>query len=352
MTKKKKSGLLKKIILLLFLVLICLTGFITWKFVLRNNVKLNEGNDTFLFVPKNTDFEGLLQILENDKLVKDIASFKWYAEKMKLPKILQPGKYRLTKGMSNRQIVKMLKQGKEEKVTFTINYTTRSLAQLYEKLCSKLNITETTVASFSGNEELLDRKYGLNSTTLACIVRPGKYELSWATEVEDFFDLMFSIDSLFWNAERLNQLKKLSLNKNQIMTLASIVNCESNIESEQRKIAGVYINRLKENMLLQADPTVIFALNDFTIRRLSFNDLKVDSPYNTYKNKGLPPGPVSFPNEKVINAVLNYEKSSYLYFCAKPELNGYSNFSSTFEEHQKFASIYRDAMNQKKITRN
>ena len=327
-------------------------GFFAWKFIFRSNIIFNEKNESFLYIPKNTDFDGLIKILEEKNFVHDITSFSWYAQRLHLQDCIHPGKYRLTKGMSNRQFIKMLKQGKEEKVSLTINYTIRTLPQLYEKLCGKFNINETAISSFTQNEELLEKKFDVNPNTLATIIHPGKYELSWATEIEDFFDFMFQIDSAFWNSEKKVKLKKFSLDKGQVLTLASIVYCESNIESEQRKIAGVYMNRLKENMLLQADPTVIYALNDFSIQRLSFNDLKVDSPYNTYKYKGLPPGPVSFPSEISILSVLNYEKSNYLYFCAKPELNGYSNFSSTYEQHLQYAEMYRKALNKRGIRRN
>jgi UPF0755 protein len=191
----------------------------------------------------------------------------------------------------------------------------------------------------------------LNKNTITLLVRPGKYQISWATDHLDFFNLMKKEFDEFWDNKKLNLLKATNLTKEEVMIMASIIEWESKIPSEQRKIAGVYFNRLAKNIQLQADPTVIFALNNFKIRRVSFQDLKFDSPYNTYKYRGLPPGPIGFPGDKAINSVLNYERNNYIYFCAKPELNGYSNFSSTLKEHEAFAKAYRESLNKRGIHR-
>jgi UPF0755 protein len=350
--KKEKTGGLKRFFIFLFTLLLLVTGAFAWWIAFRNNVNVGIDDKVYLYIPKNTNYNQLLEIIKQDKIISDINSFDWYAKRMKLNQQIIPGKYRIIKGMDNRQIVKMLKNGKEEKITLTINYTTRSINQLKEKLYTRFNISEEEMEMFLANEELINRKYGLGTQSVSCLIRPGKYELSWALETEDIFDLMYEKYSSIWTSERLKKSKKINLSQAEIITLASIVDCESKIESEQKKIAGVYLNRLEKNMALQADPTVIFAIGNFNIQRLSFEDLKIDSPYNTYKYKGLPPGPVSFPTEKAIESVLNYEKNNYLFFCAKPELNGYSNFSATFEEHLKYADAYRKALDKRGINRN
>lgn len=350
MSSNKSSGI-KRLVLAVILLLLIGAGFMAWKYVFCGNVNMTGKNYVYLKIPKNSTYEDLKNILTSDGIIQNVESFDWYARKMELDKNIHPGRYRITHGMNNRQLVKMLKSGKEEKISFTINYTTRSKEQLIEKLVSKFEMDESDLEDYLDNGEMLEKEYGLTPQTVMTLIRPGTYDLSWATDKEDFFSLMKEEYKKLWTEERKRKANEMKMSQSEVMILASIVQGESHIESEQKKIAGVYINRLAKNMLLQADPTVIFALNDFSIRRVSYDDLDIDSPYNTYKYKGLPPGPVSFPSDQAVNSVLNYHRSNYIFFCAKPDLNGYSDFSCTLDEHEKYAKTYRESLNKKGINR-
>ncbi len=351
MAKEKKGSGFLKVVVLVLLMLAGGAGYLAWKYAFSANVKVDGKNFVYLKIPKNTDYEELKEILSNESLINNIETFDWIARKMDLPNQIHPGRYRITPGMSNRHLVNLIRYGKEEKVTITINYTTRTMDQLSEKLVSKFDMDESELEDFLSDEEMLDREFGLSPVTIMTIVRPGTYELSWATSFEDYYEDIKKEYKKFWTDVRKQKARDLEMSQSEVMILASIVQGESSIESEQKKIAGVYLNRLAKNMALQADPTVIFALNDFTIRRVSRDDLQVESPYNTYRNKGLPPGPVCFPSDQAVSAVLNYEKSNYIFFCAKPELNGYSDFSCTLQEHEKFARAYRESLSKKGIKR-
>jgi UPF0755 protein len=351
MIKSSKSKKYKILFYSAVLIVLLIASVMLWNYIFKSNTKLEGKNFDYIKVPKNTNYAQFLKIIEESNAVNNISSFDLYARNIGLDEKIIPGRYRVNAGMSNRQIAKMFKNGNEEKVELNVNYTTRTKEHLIEKLISKFNIDKEKLVIFLENNELLEKTYGLDQSTITLLVRPKKYLLSWSTDEKDFFDIMKKEYDDFWNEDRLNKLKKIKMNKEEVMIMASIIEWESKIESEQRKIAGVYMNRLSKNIPLQADPTVIFALNNFSIRRVSFQDLKFDSPYNTYKYKGLPPGPIGFPADKAINSVLNYESSDWLYFCAKPELNGYSNFSSNLEQHEAFAREYRESLNRRGIKR-
>ncbi|MBC7863841.1 MAG: endolytic transglycosylase MltG [Bacteroidia bacterium] len=343
---KSKAG---RIFLIVVLLLLAGGGWFVWDYVFKGNVNLNGEKYKYLYVHNNSDYEELKKSLIDDNLIKNVETFDFYARKMKLNENIHAGRYRIVDGMSNRQLVKMIKNGKEEKVKLAINYTTRTKQQLIEKLSSKFDMDANALTEFLENEMDLEKNFGMNATSIMTIVRPGEYELSWATSIEQFFELMKDKYKTFWTDARKKKAKEMNFSQSEIIILASVVQGEASIESEQKKIAGVYINRLSKDIMLQADPTVIFALNDFTIQRVLSNQLKFDSPYNTYMYKGLPPGPICFPTEQAIAAVLNYEKSDNLFFCAKPALNGYSDFSETLEQHEKFAKAYRDEMTRRGI---
>ncbi|OQA02251.1 MAG: putative aminodeoxychorismate lyase [Bacteroidetes bacterium ADurb.Bin408] len=178
---------------------------------------------------------------------------------------------------------------------------------------------------------------------------PNTYEFYWNTSAEQFMERMHKEYIKFWNAERVDKASAMSLSTADVSILASIVKSETNKADEMSRIAGVYINRLNRGMPLQADPTVIYAWGDFTIKRLLLKHLDIDSPYNTYKNTGLPPGPITLPEGHVIDKVLDYEKHNYLYFCAKEDLSGYHVFANNYNDHQANARRYQKALNKLNI---
>ena len=192
---------------------------------------------------------------------------------------------------------------------------------------------------------------GLDAFTVSSLFIPNTYEFYWNTTVTSFLSRMVAEHHHFWNESRQSKAKRLNLTKEEVVTLASIVEKETLQTSEQPVVAGLYLNRLKKSMKLQSDPTVIFAIGDFSIRRVLKKDLKYDSPYNTYKYKGLPIGPISIPSIRAIDAVLNYQKHEYLYMCAKEDFSGYHNFAKSVRQHYANAAKYRKALNDKNIKR-
>jgi UPF0755 protein len=192
-------------------------------------------------------------------------------------------------------------------------------------------------------------QYGFNRFTILGMFLPNTYEFWWNTSAKAFFTRMYHEYDKFWNNNRINQAKALNLDRNEIITLASILINETNKEEEYSRMAGVYINRLNKGIKLQADPTIKYALGDYERKRILKKDIQVDSPYNTYLHYGLPPGPIALPSIRAIDAVLNYEKHDYLFFCAKEDFSGYHNFARTLDQHNKNARSYQKALNLRKI---
>jgi UPF0755 protein len=201
------------------------------------------------------------------------------------------------------------------------------------------------------NDENYIRKYGFSKATIPGLFIPNTYNIYWNTNAGEFIERMKKEYDNFWNTYRMNITKKLNLTRNDISTLASIVEEETNKTDEMPRVAGVYINRLRKRMKLQADPTLKYALNDWSVRRLLNRDKTINSPYNTYKHYGIPPGPIRIPSIQAIDAVINFEQHHYIYFCAKPGSTGYHNFASTHREHQRNAELYQAWLNNRRTYR-
>lgn len=345
----KKNGILGKVGLVLVLSIIAVAGYIAYTFFLQNNVELGEKKYDFIYIKSGSDFKDLLSELNEKGFIKNQESFEWTARKLELDKNIIPGKYRVNSKMSNRSMIKMLKNGKQELVKLHFNSQIRTRKQFINYISEKLEIESDEINSFFNNQHLnIDIDY-INPENFMCSVSPGTIELSWATNLSQLMEIISEKHQSIWNEERINKAKKIGYTIPEIITLASIVQGESHIKSEQQKIAGVYINRLKTGMRLQADPTIVFANEKFDAQRVLAVDKEIDSPYNTYKYKGLPPGPIALVNASVIDAVLNYEKHNYTYFCAKPDFSGYSDFTNNYNVHLKNAKAYQEALNRKGI---
>jgi UPF0755 protein len=198
------------------------------------------------------------------------------------------------------------------------------------------------------NEEKL-QNFHVNTETVLSIFIPNTYQLWWNIQTEAFVERMYKEYQKFWSETRLGKAKAMNLSPTEVVILASIVEEENHKTDEQPRIAGVYMNRLQKGMLLQADPSVKFALQDFGRKRLLNSDLTIDSPYNTYKYTGLPPGTIRIPSPTTVDAVLNYEKHTYIFMCAKDDLSGYHNFATTLSQHNENARKYHNALNQRNI---
>jgi len=244
-------------------------------------------------------------------------------------------------------LVNMLKGGLQTPLNVTFN-NVRTKEQLAGKVSKYLQTDSLAILQLFYDEKQIE-KFGFNPETYSAMFIPNTYECYWTLSAEGFAERMKLEYDRFWNAERKIKAEEINLTPVEVTTLASIVQAEIAKNEELKRVAGLYINRLKTGMYLQADPTVKYAVGDYSIKRVLTVHLEVDSPYNTYKNTGLPPGPINFPETSAIDAVLNYEQHKYYYMCAKEDFSGYHNFASTLSEHNRNAAKYRAALNRNNI---
>lgn len=245
------------------------------------------------------------------------------------------------------QTLRNLRNGRQAPIHLTIQ-PVRTIDDLAGTISKKMAFTKKDFLKAVNNAETC-KKYGYTPQTIICMFVPNTYDFYWNTNTGDFLDKMKRESNKFWTMERKEKSKVMGLTPEQVMTMASIIDEETANDTEKPIIAGMYYNRLRADMPLQADPTIKFALGDFSIRRIYHDMLMVDSPYNTYRNKGLPPGPIRIPTVVGIDAVLNYTHHDYLYMCAKEDLSGTHNFARTYGEHLKNAEKYSKALNDKGI---
>jgi UPF0755 protein len=311
------------------------------------NVSLSGSGQDYILVPTDSRYADVIKIISDKKFIVNKESFDWTARKKNYPNHIKAGRYKIKDRMSNNELINVLRSGKQEPVELTFN-NIRTLSQLTERVSQELEVNQTKLLDLLSSPEIL-AKYGLNDKTIICIFIPNTYEFFWNTSEVKFIDRMFREYNKFWNRDRIGKAGELHMTKEQVITLASIVDEETDKDVEKPKIAGVYINRLNKKIRLQADPTVVFCVGDFTLQRVLRKHYQIDSPYNTYIYGGLPPGPICIPEIASIDAVLNYEKHNYLYFCAKPDFSGYHTFARTLEAHNNNARIYRSELNKRKI---
>jgi UPF0755 protein len=309
----------------------------------------NVVRDGIIFIPDGADFQQVKDSLKAGDFLKKFNAINWVAGKKNYPNLIKPGAYKLEKGWNNNKLIDVLRSGSQTPIKVTFN-NVRFTANLAGKLSNYFqsdSLEFTQALTTPGTPE----KYGFTKETFPCMFVPNTYEFYWTTTPEKFIARMNREYKKFWNKKRMDKAKDIGFSPEEISTLASIVQEETIKGDEKSKVAGVYINRLKRGWPLQADPTVKFALGDFSIKRILTKHLKTDSPYNTYKYKGLPPGPINFPDISSIDAVLNYQKHKYLYFCAKEDFSGYHNFAKTLREHNNNAAKYQKELNKRRIWR-
>ena len=279
--------------------------------------------------------------------IKHRRAFDAYARRINLAETFKPGHYVLKHGMSVIEIARMLKLGLQTPVRVTIN-NVRIPAQLAQKLARQIDADSTAIMQALTSEELA-AEVGFDSVTLFSMFIPDSYEFYWTVTPGEFVRRMKREYDRFWTPERDAARRRSGLSRDEVMTLASIVTEETNKADEMPRVAGVYINRLRKGMPLQADPTVKYALQDFSLRRILHKHLRTPSPYNTYLNKGLPPSPIAMPSVAAINGVLNFENHDYLFFCARPTFDGYHSFARTYGEHLANARAYSAELNRRNI---
>jgi len=345
--EKKNMSAGKKAAIAIALVIILIAGYFAlnlYKIYFAPNVTENQ---KYLYIKTGSDFNSLMDELKKKDMLKSISAFEAAADKMNLAANIEPGRYRLKKGMTNRTLINMIKAGNQDPVKLKFQGI-RKKENFAAYLSNNLEPDSLSFIRVLDSAALIS-KYGFNQDNIYTIFIPNTYEMYWNVSPADFLERMHKEYEKFWNADRKQKAASLNLNPAQVYTLASIVDAEALYDKEMPIIAGLYLNRLNKGILLQADPTVIFANNDFTVKRVTNKLLQVQSLYNTYKYAGLPPGPIMMPSINAIDAVLNRDQNSYIYMCAKEDFSGYHNFATTKEQHEINAKKYREALNKRNI---
>lgn len=313
---------------------------------LAPNSNTTGSKSQYLLIPDNAIFETITDQLAETGALKSILTFTLTAKAYGY-KNIKPGRYEINPGISNLRLVHKLKTGRQSALKLTFN-NIRTKEQLAGRLSRQIMADSASILQHLNDSAFLI-KYELNPNTSVALFIPDTYEVFWDMDAEELFERMKKEYDRFWNDERKEKAAQIPMTAVEVSTLASIVEEETNSKSERPMVAGLYINRLKTEMPLQADPTVKFAYGDFGLRRITGTHLRIQSPYNTYKNKGLPPGPIRLATASGIDAVLNYSKHNYIFMCAKETLNGEHNFAATYAEHQVNAKKYQKALDDRKI---
>jgi len=338
-----KTGIIVAVLGLLF---VCFSYY-AYQIVYTPNVD-TKGDRAYIRIPEGATFEQVMDSIDKKNVIIDKLSFRFMAKLMDYPKLIKAGHYELKNNYTNRQLISDLRAGRQSPVKLTFT-NIRVKKDLTKKLSEDLAATQTQLDSLLSDEKYV-KNLGFDTTTVLTMFIPNTYELYWNTTAPDLVKRMKKEYDAFWTPERVHKARALGLSKTEVSTLASIVQAEQGPHPDERpRIAGVYLNRLERGMPLQADPTVVYAVGDFTIRRVLNVHLRTDSPYNTYKYKGLPPGPINLPSITSIEAVLNAENNDYIYFCAKEDFSGYHSFAVTESEHIRNARRYQAALNQRNI---
>lgn len=341
-----KRKLLKLSIGLILLVLILVYFFVGRPF-LESNVQVNAQNDV-LYIPTGSSYEDVLEILTQNKILKNPSYFDNVASLLKYKKDkVKGGRYKIENGWTSIQLVKKIRSGSQDPLGIVIN-NIRTIHDLAGNAAQFLESDSLTFLTYLTSPEVI-KEAGLNQDNFLTLFIPNTYEMFWTTTPEKFVQRMKREHEKFWTAEKIEKLKSHNLSVTEAYIVASIVEKESNYNPERPAIARVYLNRLKLGMKLQADPTVVFATGLFDLRRVLYSHLEIDSPYNTYKYDGIPPGPICMPSISSLNAVINAENHDYIFFCAKADNSGQHAFASTLTEHNRNAAAFANWMNQNNI---
>ncbi len=336
------------IILMLILLIGVVGGLgVVYVFVL-DNVQLTDKTQRSISIkiPTGSSYSDVIHLLKSKNALKNYDSFKWTCRIKGYDKKIRSGHYILRSGMGNRAIVNLLKGGLQTPVQLVI-YNIRTKEEFAGLVGRTLEIDSVSLLH-KLNSAAFCKKYNTDTNNILSKFIVDNYEFYWNVSETKFLEKMQKAYVDYWNKERKQIAADLHFTESQVTTLASIVEKEVIFDKEMATVAGVYLNRLRINMPLQADPTLVFARKDFTAKRVTAYHKEYDTPYNTYKFTGLPPGPICMPRKKSIDAVLNAEAHRYLYFCANPDMSGYSIFSVSYEDQMRVAAMYRkklDAMN-------
>lgn len=341
----KKRIYIIGIVVLLLLAAAATVGYLAYSAILAPIVK---GEQTvYIQIHPEYDTQQVAEVLSSSATIESMAGFAPLMKHYKYDERVKPGNYAIRPGDSMRDICLRLLSGNQTPVRLVIP-SVRTLDRLAGAVGKQLMTDSAAIATILTDHHLID-SLGYTAETFPTLFLPNTYEVYWTMSPEQFIARMKKEHDTFWNTERKKKAQAQGLTPIEVTTLASIVDEETNKNDEKPLVAGLYLNRLKRGMLLQADPTVKFAHGKFDLRRILLAHLTIDSPYNTYKYAGLPPGPIRIPSIAAIESVLNPAKHSYIYMCAKEDFSGYHNFASTLGQHNANARRYQQALNQRGI---
>jgi len=321
--------------------------FRLYKTIFLPSVTIANDSDKYLYIRTGAGIEQVMKDIKELSILKDEKGFEWLAGKKNYAANIHPGRYRIQKNMTNNELLNMLRSGTQEPLMVTFN-NIRTLEDLAGIIGRQLEPDSTEFLQVFRDTKII-ADYNFSKETFPAMFIPDSYEFYWNTSAKKFVQRMNAEYVSFWSKGRFDKARDLGFTPVEVSTLASIVDQETLHNDENQRIAGVFINRIKAKIPLQSDPTIIYANRDFSIRRVLNKHKAIESPYNTYIHRGLPPGPISIPSLSAIDAVLNHEKHSYIYFCAKDDFSGYHNFAKTLSQHNENARLYQKALNRRKI---
>ena len=327
--------------LLLLAALFAAGSYAAWRVLYRPNVRAVAEGPAYLYIRTGTSYAAVLDSLQKQQPLLDLGTFAWAAEHHDYPPHVKPGRYRLDPGMGNIDLLRMLLAGRQDTVKFALN-SFHYLDPLPRQVTRQLEADSFKLELLLGDNTGLQRRYGLDTCTIRTMFIPGTYPHLWNTSATVFLDSAAARYRRFWTPQRQARADSLKLSRTQVSVLASIVQRETAQATDKPLIAAVYLNRLRNGQPLQADPTLLWPLHGLGTRKRVLNvDKKVDSPYNTYRHKGLPPGPITTPRPSSLDAVLKPAHNSNLFFCARPDGSGFSDFAETYAQHRRNARRYQ-----------
>lgn len=340
----KNKKLISFLLILIFIIILCI--YFAYRLLFGLNLKTG-GEKITLYIPEGSTYVQAMDTIKAHFKIPDPKAFEWIADKKNYQALVKPGRYIIAKDLSYTGLINLLRSGRQTPVSVTFN-NIRTLNDLAGKIGKQINADSARIIEFlydPGNYS----KDGFTRENVISVFIPNTYQLFWNTSADALYARMLKEYNKFWNEERKSKAKAIRLSQTEVAILASIIDDEVAKPDEKPRIAGVYLNRIRRGIPLQACPTIKFAMNDFTITRVLKKHLTFESPYNTYLHNGFPPGPIGCPTIDGIDAVLNAEKHDYLFFAAKADFSGYHNFSRTLTEHNRYAAEYQRELNKRRI---
>ena len=334
----------QKVKLVVFLVgsmLLITFTFYFYQIIYTPNILVDQESRLFV-IKSGTTYRGVLEALGKERIVDDMVSFSFLARLKDFDRTIQPGRFMLRGNMTNLAAIEALQCGRREPVTVTFTYA-RLLSELDEKITKNIGVTPDEFED-ALDEFIANNQEGFTKDNILCMFIPNTYQVYFNVVPEELVGRMHDEYLKFWSEDKKLKAKGIGLTPIEVSILASIVQAETVKQDEAPRIAGLYINRLKKDIALQADPTLVYAVGDFTMKRVLNEHKEVESPYNTYKYSGLPPGPINMAQIASIEAVLDYEKSDYIYMCAREDFSGYHNFAKNLRDHNQNATKYQRAL--------